>query len=98
MPGLEHSSQDAEKMRDLVERALVINEREYGSDHRLVAPTLTNLGIAYGALGDAGKKRHLLEKTLVIKEREYGSDHRVVAKTLKSLQCVWCSGGCQEKA
>ena len=44
-------------MRDLLEKALRIQEREYGAEHRLVATTLTNLGIAYGDLGDAQKKR-----------------------------------------
>mgnify|MGYP001322658050 CR=1 FL=1 len=60
----------------LLERALAIQEREYGPDHREVAVTLTNLGNAYGALGDAAKKRELLERALAIKEREYGPEHR----------------------
>ena len=33
----------------------------YGAEHRLVATTLTNLGIADGDLGDAQKKRDLGE-------------------------------------
>ena len=49
-------------MRDLLEKALRIQEREYGAEHRLVATTLTNLGIAYGDLGDAQKKQDLLER------------------------------------
>ena len=55
-------------MRDLLEKALRIQEREYGAEHRQVATILTNLGIAYGDLGDAQKKRDLLEKALRIKE------------------------------
>ena len=42
-------------MRDLLEKALRIQEREYGAEHRLVATTLTNLGIADGEQGDAQK-------------------------------------------
>ena len=48
-------------MRDLLEKALRVQEREYGAEHRLVATTLTNLGIADGDLGDAQKKRDLGE-------------------------------------
>ena len=55
-------------MRDLLEKALGIQGRGYGAEHRLVATTLTNLGIAYGDLDDAQKKRDLLEKALRIKE------------------------------
>ena len=76
---------NAEKQRELLERALAILEREYGSDHREVAIILTNLGIAHGKLGNAEKHRELLERALVIKEREYGSDHREVAITLTNL-------------
>ena len=68
-----------------MEKALVIKEREYGSDHREVAITLTNLGNAYGDLGDAKKQRDLLERALVIEEREYGSDHCEAATTLTNL-------------
>ena len=68
-----------------MEKALRIQEREYGAEHRLVATTLTNLGIAYGDLGDAQKKRDLLEKALRIKEREYGPEHKIVASSLDNL-------------
>jgi tetratricopeptide (TPR) repeat protein len=66
---------DAQKSRELLERALTIDERHYGPDHPEVAPTLTNLGSAYGSLGDAQKSRELLERALTIKERHYGLYH-----------------------
>jgi Tfp pilus assembly protein PilF len=68
-----------------LERALAIAEREYGPEHRQVATTLTNLGNAYGDLGDAARKRDLLEQALAIAEREYGPEHRQVATTLTNL-------------
>ena len=40
-----------------------------------MAITLTNLGNAYGSLGDHAKKRDMLERALAIKERAYGRDH-----------------------
>ena len=42
-----------------MERALAIQEREYGPEHHEVAVTLTNLGNAHGSLGDALKQREL---------------------------------------
>jgi tetratricopeptide (TPR) repeat protein len=75
----------AAKVRELLERALPIAEKYYGSDHVEVAKTLSNLGNAYGALGDAHKKQALLERALAIEERHYGSDHVEVAKSLSNL-------------
>ena len=43
---------DAQKKRDLLEKALRIKEREYGPEHQTVAITLDNLDSAYGDLGD----------------------------------------------
>jgi tetratricopeptide (TPR) repeat protein len=60
---------DAQKSRELLERALTINERHYGPDHPEVAPILTKLGNTYGSLGDAQKERELLERALTIQER-----------------------------
>eukprot|EP00971_Amphidinium_carterae_P069843 1382031-Amphidinium_carterae.1 len=40
-------------MRGYLERVLRIAEPHYGPDHPHVAKTLTNLGNAYGDLGDA---------------------------------------------
>jgi ankyrin repeat protein len=50
-----------------------------------VATTLTNLGNAYGDLGDNAKKRDMLERALAIKERAYGPDHVALAITLWNL-------------
>ena len=84
---------DAAKSRDLLERALAIDEREYGPDHREVAITLVSLGNAYGSLGNAAKSRDLLERALAILEREYGPDHRNVASTLGNLGNAYGSLG-----
>jgi len=76
---------DDVRRRDLLQRALSIQEREWGPEHRAVAATLTSLGNAYGDLGDAGRQRDLLERALSIQEREYGPDHREVGSTLTNL-------------
>ena len=76
---------DAAKKKELLERALAIEEAAYGPDHPEVAITLTNLGNAYGDLGDAAKQKELLERALAIKEAAYGPDHTAVAITLTNL-------------
>ena len=76
---------NANRKRELLERALAIKERMYGPDHAEVAVSLTNLGNAYGDLGDANKMRDLLERALAIHEHTYGSDHSKVASTLVNL-------------
>ena len=76
---------DAAKQRDLLERALKIQEAYYRKDHKEVAITLTNLGNTYGALGDTAKKRDLLERALKIIEAHFGEDHKEVAITLGNL-------------
>jgi Tfp pilus assembly protein PilF len=76
---------DTQKKRELLERALAINERHYGPDHPNVATTLTNLGIVYGRSGDTQKSRELLERALAIKERHYGPDHPEVKQLIYIL-------------
>ena len=76
---------DAAKQRDLLERALKIEEAYFGQDHKEVAITLTNLGNAYGDLGDAAKQRDLLERALKIKEAYFGKDYFEVAIALHIL-------------
>ncbi len=46
-------------MQEVLERALQIQEREYGKDHREVATTLMQLGSMYGAIGDAERQRDI---------------------------------------
>ena len=67
---------DAFKAKQLLERALAIQEREYGPEHRELVGTLANLGNSHGELGDASKQKQLLERALAIQEREYGPEHR----------------------
>ena len=63
-----------------------------------MAITLTNLGNAYGDLGDAAKQRELLERALAIKEREYGREHREVAPTVFTLGIAYRALGDVDKA
>ena len=88
---------DSNKAKDLLERALVINKRHYGTDHAQVAGILVNLGIAYEALGDSVKAKELLERALVIDVRHYGPDYAAMVIALGNLGNVyWTSPGSVE--
>ena len=76
---------DALLGRNELEKVLAIEERHYGKDHPETAITLTNLGNAYGDLGDASGQKALLERALAIFERHYGKNHPNVAITLRCL-------------
>jgi hypothetical protein len=73
----------------LLEKALQIDERHYGSDRPEVANTLRLIGNVYGALWDAEKQREFLERALKTEEKHYGSDHPQVAITLIYLGNVY---------
>ena len=60
-------------------------KKHFGEDHWQVAITLTNLGIAYGDLGDNTMKKDLLERALEMKEKHFGREHVEVAITLYNL-------------
>ncbi|CAE7433018.1 NPHP3, partial [Symbiodinium necroappetens] len=66
-------------------RLLEIEERHYGADHLWVAMTLSNLGNAYGELGDYQRQKELLERCLRIGEQHYSADHPKVVMTLSNL-------------
>ena len=66
-------------------RLLELTEPAYGPDHPEVALTLTDLGRAWGELGQPAKARELLERALRINERAFGPDHPEVAATLTNL-------------
>jgi len=52
---------------ELVSRALNLSEKHFGKNHMLTAQTLTNLGDAYGYLGDYEKQKDSLLRSLDIK-------------------------------
>jgi tetratricopeptide (TPR) repeat protein len=81
-----------------IERALRIQEQEYGPDHSEVARTLTNLGNVLDMLGQSDKARDAYERALRIQEQEYGPDHSEIAITLTNLGNAWNELGQSDKA
>eukprot|EP00971_Amphidinium_carterae_P101210 2002443-Amphidinium_carterae.1 len=64
---------------------LRMEESRYGPEHPEVARMLSNLGKAYGDLGDAFKQRDYLERALRMHESSYGPVHPEVASILNNL-------------
>jgi eukaryotic-like serine/threonine-protein kinase len=73
------------RARDLQERALEIQEANYGPDHPVVASTLHNLGNTLDDLGDRQGARRMFERALAAKEEAFGPDHPIVSSTVSSL-------------
>ena len=74
---------DFRTQKDLLERALKIQESQYLSHEMGV--TLNNLGNAYSCLEDYGKAKEVYERVLKIKEQTFGKRHFEVAATLNNL-------------
>ncbi len=80
---------DPKRQKELLERALKIEEAHYGQDHFEVAMTLNNLANAYGSLGDPERQTELLERALKICEAHYGQDYLVVVVKNLGMMGRW---------
>ncbi|MDX5507718.1 MAG: tetratricopeptide repeat protein [Wolbachia endosymbiont of Hylaeus sinuatus] len=86
------------RRKELLERALPIQEKHYGPDHFTVSIILGDLGNASGALGDHQKQKELLEHALPILKKYYGSNHFIVVRTLVNLGTAYRALGNPQKA
>merc|ERR1712187_474689 len=82
---------DQTRRRELLERAVLIQERTLGPDEPEVAMTLIDLGSACGSLGAHEQQREALERALSIQERVFGPEHAEVELTLKDLVSAYSS-------
>ncbi|MGH9934765.1 MAG: FxSxx-COOH system tetratricopeptide repeat protein [Blastocatellia bacterium] len=76
------------KAREIVERALQIDEAAFGSDHPSVAIDVNNLASVLQDLGDLAQARKLYERSLAIFRKFLGDDHpntRTVRSNLETL-------------
>jgi tetratricopeptide (TPR) repeat protein len=67
------------------ERALTIQQRTLGPEHREVAMSLHNLGSVHKSQGAYAQALALFERALVIEKKSHGAEHPAVAKTLHSV-------------
>ena len=73
------------KARNLLERALAIDEASFGPDHPRVATDVNNLALALMNLGDLAQARKLFERALAIDEASFGPDHPDVVRDVNNL-------------
>jgi len=67
------------------EHAMALREKTVGRDHADIAAILTNLGVAYGHLGDGPKGREAFERALAIREKIYGPKNPLMIVTLNNF-------------
>ena len=76
------------KALPLLEQALAIGRRTFGSDHVRVAQSLNDLGVLQRQLGHAAAAEPLLVESLAMRRRLLGNDDKDVAVTLVELARV----------
>jgi Tfp pilus assembly protein PilF len=84
--------------RELIERALAIQEPLYGPEHPQVAITLSNFGTVQDELGEFESACATQQRALAINEAVYGPEHPDVALTLTNLGIVQRQLGELERA
>jgi serine/threonine-protein kinase len=87
-----------EAARELHERALAIEERAFGAEHRRVAVALGNLANALAEQGQYAAARVHYERALPIQENGLGAHHPEVGYTLNNLANVLSYEGQHELA
>lgn len=71
--------------KELHQRALALDEAQFGPDHLAVANSLNNLGLVLWDLVDSAGARAVHERALAIREARLGTDHPTVAASLNNL-------------
>jgi hypothetical protein len=77
------------------QRLLDLSEAAYGWDHREVAGTLNNLGMAWRDLGEPAKARELYVRALRILLAHVPSRHSDVSIVTRNLRSVAPDLGCR---
>ena len=82
----------------IAEKALLIREKEFGTDHLEVARSLNNLAVLYKEMGNYSKAEPLYKRSLAINEKSLGPDHLKVAVILNNMALLNKSLGDYTKA
>lgn len=82
-----------ERAASVGKKAIEVAEKSFGSDHRFVGTSISNLGIVYYSQGNHDKAETLLRRALAIYEKTLRSDHPDIAKSLDALGLVYYSAG-----
>ncbi len=74
--------------RSVLERALAIDEKAFGTEHTSVAIDVNNLGVVLDAQGDLEGAKRCFERALKIDEKALGPEHTSVARRVNNLGSV----------
>jgi len=88
---------DAKEKCNLLEKALKMEEREYGTDSLRLCATLYNLANAYAADSRGSRKVELMERILTIKEQAYGKEDPRIRSALYSAGAAHAAFGNAER-
>jgi CHAT domain-containing protein/tetratricopeptide (TPR) repeat protein len=78
---------------EAAQRALVLAERESGSDGAKVGIALNNLALLYAAQGHYAEAEPLYQRSLAIREKAFGPNHPEVGSALNNLAELYRAQG-----
>ncbi|HMF95838.1 MAG TPA: serine/threonine-protein kinase [Vicinamibacterales bacterium] len=87
-----------DKAQGLLEQALVVGRRVYGSEHVRLAQTLNDLGVLLTDKGDYAGAARNLELAVTMRRKLLGPEHADVAVTLVELGRVYQDQGLNQRA
>jgi len=74
--------------RELLRRAIAIDEKAFAPDHPTLAIRYSNLAVVERHLGNLDAARELLRRTIAINEKAFASDHPTLAVSYSNLAAV----------
>jgi len=87
-----------ERAKELLEKAVNSDEKNFDPDHPSTAIRYSNLAIVLKELGEYERAKELLEKAVKSDEKNFGSDHPSTARSYSNLATVLQTLGDYERA
>jgi tetratricopeptide (TPR) repeat protein len=84
--------------KELIKRALAMQERLLGPDHADIASSLNRLALCYRALGNRAKAKPLFERALRLREKSLPPKDPRIATSLNNLALAYCAEGAYRQA
>ncbi|GAA6169424.1 hypothetical protein NBRC116591_32350 [Sessilibacter corallicola] len=79
---------DLQGAKNLLEKAVLDAEKNFGEDHPATAIRYSNLGVLLQALGDLQRAKALIEKAMISDEKKFGEYHPTTAIRYSNLGLV----------
>ncbi|MDH3347225.1 MAG: tetratricopeptide repeat protein [Desulfobulbaceae bacterium] len=89
---------DYEGAKNLLQKAMASDEKNFGNDHPTTAVRYSNLALVLQDLGDYEGAKNLLQKAMASDEKNFGNDHPSTARSYSNLALVLEDLGDYEEA